>query len=61
MIPPFQVGAYFWTADMDVDCDGIDYKCEGNGDGQPETKFGHLSAYATWVIICVSGSFLLTD
>jgi len=42
----FQTGAaYVWTADMDIDCDGIDYKCKGNTDGQSETSFGALAAY----------------
>ena len=25
-----QGSAYVWTADMDIDCDGIDYKCNVN-------------------------------
>ncbi|KAJ2980746.1 hypothetical protein NQ176_g2450 [Zarea fungicola] len=37
--------AYAFVADMDVDCDGIDYKCKGNDDGQNETNFGALAAY----------------
>ncbi|KAJ5506381.1 Fungal chitosanase [Penicillium expansum] len=37
--------AYVFVADMDVDCDGLDYKCKGNPDGQDETNFGALSAY----------------
>ncbi|CAP80409.1 hypothetical protein E8E15_009838 [Penicillium rubens] len=37
--------AYVWIADMDVDCDGIDYKCKGNPDGQHQTNFGALAAY----------------
>ncbi|OAQ69235.1 fungal chitosanase [Pochonia chlamydosporia 170] len=37
--------AYVFVADMDVDCDGLDYKCEGNPDGQDETNFGALAAY----------------
>lgn len=40
-----QVSAYFWTADMDIDCDGKDFKCKGNTDGQSETNFGALAAY----------------
>jgi chitosanase len=44
--------AYVWTADMDIDCDGIDYLCEGNGDGQPQTDFGALAAYEVpWIVI----------
>ncbi|KAF5347463.1 hypothetical protein D9757_013825 [Collybiopsis confluens] len=35
---------YAFTADMDVDCDGTDYQCKGNGDGQKETSYGALSA-----------------
>ncbi|OQE88329.1 hypothetical protein PENNAL_c0017G10000 [Penicillium nalgiovense] len=31
--------AYVWVADMDVDCDGIDYKCKH------QTNFGALAAY----------------
>ncbi|KAF3388302.1 Endo-chitosanase C [Penicillium rolfsii] len=42
----FSEGAAFvWVADMDVDCDGLDYKCKGNPDGQPQTNFGALAAY----------------
>ncbi|CEO60467.1 Putative Chitosanase preproprotein [Penicillium brasilianum] len=42
----FSEGAAFvWVADMDVDCDGLDYKCKGNPDGQPNTNFGALAAY----------------
>ncbi|KAL4804976.1 fungal chitosanase of glycosyl hydrolase group 75-domain-containing protein [Aspergillus unguis] len=37
--------AVVWTADMDVDCDGKDWNCEGNPDPQPETNWGALSAY----------------
>lgn len=48
---------------MDVDCDGVDYKCpyvtfqilltfRENPDGQPQTAFGALSAYNTpWVVV----------
>ncbi|KIK52629.1 glycoside hydrolase family 75 protein [Collybiopsis luxurians FD-317 M1] len=35
---------FAFTADMDVDCDGTDYQCKGNGDGQKETSYGALSA-----------------
>jgi chitosanase len=49
--------AYVWTADMDVDCDGIDFKCSGNTDGQKETDFGALAAFEVpWVVI--PGSFV---
>ncbi|KAF8323036.1 Chitosanase-domain-containing protein [Clavulina sp. PMI_390] len=37
---------------MDVDCDGIDYQCKNNPDGQNVTDWGALSAYAVpWVVI----------
>ncbi|EKV12501.1 Fungal chitosanase, putative [Penicillium digitatum] len=42
----FDEGAAFvFVADMDVDCDGLDYECKGNPDGQDETNFGALAAY----------------
>ncbi|KGO72447.1 Fungal chitosanase [Penicillium italicum] len=42
----FDEGAAFvFVADMDVDCDGLDYRCKGNPDGQDETNFGALAAY----------------
>ncbi|KAJ5805961.1 uncharacterized protein N7503_003563 [Penicillium pulvis] len=49
----FSEGAAFvWVADMDIDCDGIDYKCKGNQDGQSETNFGALAAYEVpWIVI----------
>ncbi len=48
----FQVGAAFvFKADMDVDCDGIDYKCSGNADGQPVTNWGALSAFEVPYIV----------
>ncbi|CBF73882.1 uncharacterized protein ANIA_11051 [Aspergillus nidulans FGSC A4] len=43
--------AVVWTADMDVDCDGIDYGCKGNADGRPETSWGALSAYEVPFIV----------
>ncbi|RAH46649.1 glycoside hydrolase family 75 protein [Aspergillus brunneoviolaceus CBS 621.78] len=43
--------ALSWVADMDVDCDGIDYKCSGNGDGQPQTNWGALAAYEVPFIV----------
>ncbi|KAE8352696.1 fungal chitosanase of glycosyl hydrolase group 75-domain-containing protein [Aspergillus coremiiformis] len=46
-----QGSALSWVADMDVDCDGVNYKCEGNGDGQPQTNWGALSAYAVPYIV----------
>ncbi|KAL4961047.1 glycoside hydrolase family 75 protein [Aspergillus stella-maris] len=47
-----QGAAIVWTADMDVDCDGIDEHCRGNEDGLPETNWGALSAYEVpWVVI----------
>ncbi|KAJ5090156.1 hypothetical protein N7532_008840, partial [Penicillium argentinense] len=48
----FSEGAAFvWIADMDVDCDGIDYKCKGNPDGQSQTNFGSLAAYEVPFIV----------
>ncbi|KAJ5164446.1 Fungal chitosanase [Penicillium coprophilum] len=48
----FNEGAAFvWTADMDVDCDGLDHNCKGNPDGQPQTKFGALAAYEVPFIV----------
>ncbi|KAF7718269.1 Chitosanase [Penicillium ucsense] len=48
----FSEGAAFvWVADMDVDCDGLDYKCKGNPDGQPGTNFGALAAYEVPFIV----------
>ncbi|THD00248.1 hypothetical protein EYZ11_000298 [Aspergillus tanneri] len=42
----FEKGAAItWTADMDVDCDGMDFGCKGNPDGQSITNWGALSAY----------------
>ncbi|KAJ5716140.1 hypothetical protein N7493_008051, partial [Penicillium malachiteum] len=44
--------AFVWVADMDVDCDGIDYRCKNNQDGQPQTNFGALAAYEVpWIVI----------
>jgi chitosanase len=43
--------AIVFTADMDVDCDGIDYKCKGNPDGQKETDLGALAAYEVPYIV----------
>ncbi|KAJ5352174.1 hypothetical protein N7452_001148 [Penicillium brevicompactum] len=48
----FSEGAAFvWVADMDVDCDGLNFQCEGNQDGQAVTDFGALSAYAVPFIV----------
>lgn len=48
----FQDGAAFvFKADMDVDCDGIDYKCSGNADGQAVTNWGALSAFEVPYIV----------
>lgn len=44
MKPLGQEGVYAVEADMDVDCDGTDYQCKGNGDGQKQTSYGALSA-----------------
>jgi len=46
-----QCGAYYFIADMDVDCDGVDYTCPVNQDGQDATTFGDLSAYNTPFIV----------
>ncbi|KAL2827947.1 Chitosanase-domain-containing protein [Aspergillus cavernicola] len=46
-----QGAAIVWTADMDVNCDGIDYKCDGNSDGLHETNWGALAAYAVPFIV----------
>ncbi|KAJ5720446.1 uncharacterized protein N7483_008380 [Penicillium malachiteum] len=44
--------AFVLVADMDVDCDGIDYRCKKNQDGQPQTNFGALAAYEVpWIVI----------
>ncbi|KAL4940202.1 hypothetical protein BDV06DRAFT_230498 [Aspergillus oleicola] len=44
--------AIVWTADMDVDCDGIDSGCRGNEDGLPETNWGEMAAYEVpWIVI----------
>ncbi|KAK0229333.1 fungal chitosanase of glycosyl hydrolase group 75-domain-containing protein [Armillaria nabsnona] len=46
------VSAYYFTADMDVDCDGVDFQCSGNPDGQSETSFGALDAASVpWYVI----------
>ncbi|KAK0471272.1 fungal chitosanase of glycosyl hydrolase group 75-domain-containing protein [Armillaria novae-zelandiae] len=46
------VSAYHFTADMDVDCDGVDFQCSGNPDGQSETSFGALDAASVpWYVI----------
>ncbi|KAL4788653.1 fungal chitosanase of glycosyl hydrolase group 75-domain-containing protein [Aspergillus varians] len=48
----FQDGAAFvFKADMDTDCDGLDYKCDGNADGQPVTNWGALSAFEVPYIV----------
>ncbi|OOF92028.1 glycoside hydrolase family 75 protein [Aspergillus carbonarius ITEM 5010] len=49
----FSEGASFsWVADMDVDCDGKDEACKGNGDGQSGTNWGALAAYEVpWIVI----------
>ncbi|KAL4867789.1 fungal chitosanase of glycosyl hydrolase group 75-domain-containing protein [Aspergillus spectabilis] len=43
--------AIVWTADMDVDCDGLDHKCTGNSDGLSDTNWGALAAYAVPFIV----------
>ncbi|PYH40795.1 glycoside hydrolase family 75 protein, partial [Aspergillus saccharolyticus JOP 1030-1] len=52
--------ALSWVADMDVDCDGIDYKCAGNGDGQPQTNWGALAAYEVPFIV-IPDTFLAAN
>ncbi|KAJ0416256.1 fungal chitosanase of glycosyl hydrolase group 75-domain-containing protein [Aspergillus carlsbadensis] len=48
----FQEGAAFiFRADMDIDCDGINFQCDGNLDGQPLTNWGALSAYEVPFIV----------
>jgi len=49
--------AYVWTANMKVDCDGLDYRCKGNPDGQSQTDFGALSAYEVPYIV-IPGRFV---
>ncbi|KAJ7878937.1 fungal chitosanase of glycosyl hydrolase group 75-domain-containing protein [Mycena leptocephala] len=39
-----QVSAVHFIADMDIDCDGVDWNCTGNSDGYPLTSFGALDA-----------------
>ncbi|KAE8140365.1 fungal chitosanase of glycosyl hydrolase group 75-domain-containing protein [Aspergillus pseudotamarii] len=57
----FKEGAALsWVADMDVDCDGVNHKCEGNGDGQPQTNWGALSAYAVPYIV-IPDRFLIAN
>ncbi|KAL4980498.1 fungal chitosanase of glycosyl hydrolase group 75-domain-containing protein [Aspergillus desertorum] len=36
---------------MDTDCDGVNYKCDGNADGQPLTNWGALSAFEVPYIV----------
>ncbi|CRG88486.1 hypothetical protein PISL3812_05516 [Talaromyces islandicus] len=44
--------AIVFVSNMNVDCDGIDYKCKGNPDGQDTTDNGELAAYEVpWVVI----------
>ncbi|KZP20395.1 glycoside hydrolase family 75 protein [Athelia psychrophila] len=47
--------ALVFTADMDVDCDGIDYKCSKNPDGDDETDYGALAAYEVPYIVIPEG------
>jgi len=47
--------AIVFTADMDVDCDGIDYKCAKNPDGQDQTDYGALAAYEVPFIVIPEG------
>ncbi|KAL6238056.1 hypothetical protein BDW75DRAFT_46747 [Aspergillus navahoensis] len=43
--------AFVFKADMDTDCDGVNYKCDGNADGQPLTNWGALSAFEVPYIV----------
>ncbi|KAJ7474729.1 fungal chitosanase of glycosyl hydrolase group 75-domain-containing protein, partial [Mycena latifolia] len=47
------VSAFHFMADMDIDCDGVDWNCPGNsGDGQKQTAFGALNATAVpWFVL----------
>ncbi|KAL5343514.1 fungal chitosanase of glycosyl hydrolase group 75-domain-containing protein [Aspergillus crustosus] len=48
----FQEGAaYVFKADMDTDCDGLNYQYDGNADGQPLTNWGALSAFEVPFIV----------
>lgn len=56
---------------MDIDCDGVDWQClydptgialtdSGNPDGQPQTNWGHLSAYRVpWIVVPSSAAHKL--
>ncbi|PLB45331.1 hypothetical protein P170DRAFT_513354 [Aspergillus steynii IBT 23096] len=52
--------AFMWIADMDVDCDGLDYGCKGNPDGLPKTNWGALSAYHVPFIV-VPDDFMVVN
>ncbi|CBF77000.1 hypothetical protein AN4686.2 [Aspergillus nidulans FGSC A4] len=43
--------AFVFRADMDTDCDGVNYKCDGNVDGGPLTNWGALSAFEVPYIV----------
>ncbi|KAL4988443.1 fungal chitosanase of glycosyl hydrolase group 75-domain-containing protein [Aspergillus falconensis] len=43
--------AFVFKADMDTDCDGVNFKCDGNADGQPLTNWGALSAFEVPYIV----------
>ncbi|EIM84913.1 uncharacterized protein STEHIDRAFT_112437 [Stereum hirsutum FP-91666 SS1] len=46
------VSAYYFKADMDIDCDGPDYKCDGSSEGDPNTAFGALDArYVPYIVL----------
>ncbi|PWY75357.1 hypothetical protein BO70DRAFT_95044 [Aspergillus heteromorphus CBS 117.55] len=71
-----QGAALSWVADMDVDCDGKDWKCtvresfatesqppltgQANGDGQPQTNWGALAAYEVPWIV-IPDQFLVAN
>ncbi|KAL4763780.1 glycoside hydrolase family 75 protein [Aspergillus foveolatus] len=43
--------AFVFKADMDTDCDGVNYRCDGNADGRPLTNWGALSAFEVPYIV----------
>ncbi|KAH7101840.1 fungal chitosanase of glycosyl hydrolase group 75-domain-containing protein [Auriculariales sp. MPI-PUGE-AT-0066] len=41
-----------FIADMDIDCDGVNWKCPGNPDGQAQTNWGAMDTYqAPWFVL----------
>ncbi|KAK7002141.1 fungal chitosanase of glycosyl hydrolase group 75-domain-containing protein [Favolaschia claudopus] len=50
-----QVSVIHFFSDMDVDCDGLNWDCEGNTDGDPLTSFGALDAeQVPWYVLPAS-------